>query len=305
MKCVSCKSENLKLLRKHEEYELYECSCFMQFWYPFTNPGHSYYEEKKRYVEINKNPYSKPLFPSQKLFLRTLPNKGGRLIDVGCGAGRFLAEARNNYKVKGFDFDESAVKTARAIFNVDVFVADASYVLEEKFDVITMFEVLEHLDNHNLLDNIRKFLTPGGVLVLSTPWRESWGVFLKHDIPPHHLTKWNERSIINFLEFRGLEVIKIKLIPVVFHRFIMRFNDWTKGWLSFSTVNKTEKALNLLKPKINHKPVPPKVGLLQMLSFAKLYGLFLIPALILYFYLWLTGRRNCTDMYVVAKFKAD
>src|SRR3989344_2826392 len=308
--CVSCNAKALKILRKHENYKLYECrSCAMQFWQPFKQLGHSHYESIKKYAERNMDPLSHPLYPSQKLFLKTLPRRGGRLLDIGCGTGRFLAEAKKcGYNVAGFDFDENAIKMARNFFGLEnAFVSDVSAFLSksvgQKFDVITMFEILEHLDNYTRVDSISNFLADDGLFILSMPWRESWKVFLEQDLPPNHLSKWNEKSIKNFLGNRGLEVIKIKKLPVVFNRYMMRFNDWTKSYLSFSTTSKLEKIMKVRDKNGGQKISQEKVDLLKMLSIAKLYGLFFLPALLLYVYLWSTGERNRTGLYVVAKQK--
>src|SRR3989344_3996984 len=96
--CVSCNAPSLKPIEDKWEHTLYECgACMMQFWWPFKNPDHEWYEQNKRFKDRNAHPKGKKLYQSQELFLRELPKKGGTLLDVGMGTGRFLDAARHAY----------------------------------------------------------------------------------------------------------------------------------------------------------------------------------------------------------------
>ncbi|MCX7735045.1 MAG: hypothetical protein N2254_09875, partial [bacterium] len=90
--CPSCKATSrYNLVEVWNEYKLFECSlCLVQFWYPTKHPGSKYYENNLLYtlfdMDYNLSWYHKQ-FMKDKPGLRE--NKR-RLIDVGCGNGKFI-----------------------------------------------------------------------------------------------------------------------------------------------------------------------------------------------------------------------
>jgi SAM-dependent methyltransferase len=308
--CVSCSGNSLNSVNTCEGYTLYECgSCTLQFWWPFTNPGNEYYEQDKALSARNRDPFAHPLFPTQKRFLRAPLHGKGRLLDLGMGTGRFLAAAKDRgYTVTGCDFDRDAVQVARDVFHLnDVHVTDvdtyAKQHPEQQFDVITLFEVIEHLDNFDIFNTIHSLLAPGGIVVISTPNRGRWKHFIGGDFPPRHLTRWDTCALKNFLEQRRFEDITVRLTPIVFRRLLMRFSAWTAGWLSFSLTKKLDRPAapqSAHAPRQAHSSTSSKRSLLHTLSLIKLYGLFSMPAGLFYMYLRITGRRDATALYATA-----
>jgi 2-polyprenyl-3-methyl-5-hydroxy-6-metoxy-1,4-benzoquinol methylase len=97
----------------------------------------------------------------------------GRILDVGCGTGLFLAVARRRgWEPFGIDDSEEATKHARGHFGLDVWVGDfADFPAEDRrFDVITGWDILEHARKPlEVLAAMRSCLAPAGVVALSTP----------------------------------------------------------------------------------------------------------------------------------------
>ncbi len=77
-----------------------------------------------------------------------------------------------------------------------------------QFDIVTFFEVIEHLDNPlDFIQNVKKVLKPDGRIVLSTPSRERMLVNLyEWDFPPYHLSRWNETAISRLFEKIDFEI---------------------------------------------------------------------------------------------------
>jgi SAM-dependent methyltransferase len=102
----------------------------------------------------------------------------GRLLDIGCGTGLFLAVARRRGWVPfGVDECPEATRYAREHFGLDVQTGDfADFAAHGSlgFDAITMWDIIEHARQPvELLALARRSLGPGGVIGLSTPNQRS------------------------------------------------------------------------------------------------------------------------------------
>ncbi len=95
------------------------------------------------------------------------------LLDIGCGEGFFLFNAsRAGYVTKGVELSEDAAEYAGREFGLDVEAKpfEELRLPENYFDVITLWQVLEHVPYPLvLLREIHRILKPGGLLALSTP----------------------------------------------------------------------------------------------------------------------------------------
>src|SRR5688500_9126610 len=114
--CPACR-ENFSpsFLEEHGEYRLCECpACGLGFFLPLVFPGREYYEKEDNAFYADFHAKSILLSPWHELFFRYPLEKRGRLLDIGCGNGAFLAAAREaGYDVHGIDFDRKSVQFAR------------------------------------------------------------------------------------------------------------------------------------------------------------------------------------------------
>jgi SAM-dependent methyltransferase len=98
---------------------------------------------------------------------------GGRLLDVGCGHGLLLDEARRRgYAVEGLELSESAAAHARGTLGLTVheIPLEDFDVSGERFDVVVLADVIEHLaDPVSAVRHCQTLLRPGGVLCVITP----------------------------------------------------------------------------------------------------------------------------------------
>lgn len=120
-----------------------------------------------------------------------------RIIDVGCGAGTFLERAAaRGWQVHGTEYGRIPVETclAKGLLVREGALDPADYE-EGMFDVVTSFEVIEHLNEPGIeLEKMRQVLRPGGLLYLTTPNYRCVG----------HLLAGKDWSVVNYPEHLSL-----------------------------------------------------------------------------------------------------
>lgn len=133
---------------------------------------------------------------------------GKRVLDLGCGEGygAFLLSRTARY-VLGVDSADLAIAHARLGYhraNLTYQAADAAQLPDrETFDLITCFEVIEHLgeeDQHALLAQVMRLLAPDGILLISTPNKP---VYREAGDGPDYRNPYHVREMA-FTEFRDL-----------------------------------------------------------------------------------------------------
>lgn len=148
------------------------------------------------------------------------PHKG-KLLDVGCATGNFMQIARDSgWQVQGIEPIETAAKIAREYYQLDVITStlEAASLEGESFDVITMWDVLEHLPNPKItLYRCQELLKPRGLLVFSIPNLKSFDRYLfgKNWIgwdAPRHFNLFTDNTLDQLLEITGFEQINKRCI---------------------------------------------------------------------------------------------
>ncbi len=145
----------------------------------YTTGEGSLPELKSYYAFCYRDEPENPLVQLYESWLDRLEaeRKPGRILDIGCGTGLFLAVARRRgWQPFGIDECEEATRHAREAFGIDVFAGDFADFPGggEPFDAVTMWDIIEHArDPVALLDAARRRLADGGRLALSTPNQRS------------------------------------------------------------------------------------------------------------------------------------
>ncbi len=237
-KCLFCNSEKIKhssyldTVFNKKTFTYKECkTCELIFvqplptiddyvaMYPVTYQG--------EIETINKNRYEKNLNIVQKY------SKGKKMLDYGCGQGGFLLEANDlGFECVGTEFSADLVasmnqKLPFAKFQtIDSFLTNENNI--EKFDIILLNNVLEHLTNpHEIMAKLHQKLAPNGIFMLIGPIENNFSfsllfrkfyfyiqknIFKKYaqDAPTHifYATAKNQQ---HFLDLVGLKEVYFEI----------------------------------------------------------------------------------------------
>jgi len=139
-----------------------------------------------------------------------------KLLEIGCAYGFFLDVARDEFaQVQGIDITDAGVRYAREELKLDVVQADflAHDYGAEKFDVVCMWDTIEHLrEPRRYVEKIAAHTAPGALLALTTGDIESANARLRRDRwrlihPPTHLHYFSSKSIARLLDAHGFDLV--------------------------------------------------------------------------------------------------
>ena len=149
------------------------------------------------------------------------PAPPGRLLDVGCGSGAYGARLQSlGWRVDGVELDPPAAERARqAGLQVQTCSILDAELPAAKYDVVTCWHVLEHLDDPvAALRHLRPTLAADGVVLLEVPnWsglvaRLTGRTWFHLDLPRHRL-HFTPASLTLALEQAGFRIVRLQHIP--------------------------------------------------------------------------------------------
>lgn len=241
----------------HRRYDYHLCSqCGGVFQHPmpdpetiasFYPPSYSVYDEQERTRRIGA--WRRALlhrfrgyrhlgvaFPLRLLAallspVATIPGtpafvSGGRMLDVGCGNGRYLSTMRGlGWQVQGVEFSEEGVRVCR-LADLPVHHGDLASAgfPDAAFDLITVRHVIEHIpEPHPFMAELARILKPSGRLVIETPNSEALGRawfgpnWYANDVP-RHLILFSPRNLVLLADSYGLrqEALELDTSPKIF-----------------------------------------------------------------------------------------
>ena len=176
----------------------------------------------------------------QKRYINVLQFiKGKSVLDCACGVGwgSYIMAKAGAKKVVGLDLSSDAINTAKKYYNYETisYLENNIYSFnsDQKFDVITSFETLEHVEDPlKFLNSLAKLCHEDSILFLSTP--NGYCFKNKNELPynPYHKTEFTKEEINKLLdlsnwlvvEYLGIHPIKKDTREIEDYRnFILRF----------------------------------------------------------------------------------
>ncbi len=193
MKCPACRCEDVVFKFKIREFPYFFCrGCRSLFIEPETLTPEVYKIYDQRYYENNayEADDDKKGYPSygdsEKTLKEGFRNKlqvikkycsSGTLLDAGAAYGYFLLSAQNDFQCSGLEVSEYAASVAREKYALDVVTGslEKTAFSDAQFDVVTMWDIVEHIVNPSLaLQEVYRILKPGGYLFISTDNAAHW-----------------------------------------------------------------------------------------------------------------------------------
>jgi SAM-dependent methyltransferase len=163
--------------------------------------------------------------------LKRVYQKPGRILDMGCGRGDFLAA----FEELGFDVAGIEISPQAKELNMRFQVEQGDLELEKSkfppgsFDYVFSKSVIEHMRNPiGLFTNAIEVLRPGGIAVIMTPsWEHThWGPFY---IDHTHVTPFTSRSLEDAMAIAGFDSIKVEYfyqLPILWRWPLIRPIIW-------------------------------------------------------------------------------
>jgi 2-polyprenyl-3-methyl-5-hydroxy-6-metoxy-1,4-benzoquinol methylase len=215
--CLVCGNVNLKPITLFKKDYLVKCA---DCGFVFCSRIPMQVELNEAYNKYGRNDYLSPITIiryNELLDKMEEYRKTNRLIDVGCGIGYFLEIAKQRgWEVFGTEYTDNAVEICRNKgINMQQGVLDSKNYEPRYFDIITSFEVMEHINNPNSeAENFRKILRQGGLLYVTTP---NFNGFSRHIVKenwnivhyPEHLSYYTPKTISYLMKLHGFKAKKI------------------------------------------------------------------------------------------------
>ena len=291
VQCYSCLSENINIKYKKNGYNIYSCnSCSLEFVFPQPSESElekiytkSYFDRGDKYSKSNEVNIKND---NKKLSIIKKSRLKGKLLDIGCAKGDFLFLAKKNgFDVTGVEISKSACQSAKSK-NLNVYNSD---LLSKKFDsncfdVVTMWDVIEHLKNPlNLISESLRVCKPNGKIYIEAPSERSLflpGMFFNYermhsisfyDDPTHLGRPWSPQSLYRLACYFDATPLKVgyykswlaRFLGLIFLPFLILFRlsklyeflVWNAvGWSSFAILQKKNskagsEELNYFIPK--------------------------------------------------------
>lgn len=215
--CILCSGNHLSDLPGYQRANLVKCNeCGFVFCkkIPSLKELSSYYNNYPRFSELSPITIKRynEILDMFEPFKQT-----NNLLDMGCSKGLFLECAKKRgWNVYGTELAEECIEYGDKN-DIKIFKSDAlpKEFFELKFDVITSFEVIEHINNPNPeIDLLKKVLRKGGAYYVTTPnfnalsryvLKEKWNIIEY----PEHLSYYTPSTLTKLMNKHGF---KAKLV---------------------------------------------------------------------------------------------
>lgn len=233
-KCPWCGSDKTQInlwvkdeFLSHEDFHICECqNCGLLFTMPRPSKEKigDYYKSEEYYShQENKTGFIPKLYEKvksinlkNKYTMATEGKSTGKLLDIGCGVGDFIHTAeQKGWQCIGVEPSEDAKNIAKKRVKANIINSEELEQLpDESFDVITMWHVLEHVDDLKWqMEQLQRLIKKQGRIVIAVPNYKSYdgqfyqNLWAAYDVP-RHLNHFNKTTITKIFKTNRLELKK-------------------------------------------------------------------------------------------------
>lgn len=224
--CLICSSDRLTKLARYSKTHLVSCQTCG---FVFSEKIPSEIELIEHYDGYGRNDYLSPLTIKRYNELLTEFEKfrnTNKILDVGCGVGYFLEVAlERGWEVYGTEYTDHAVEIcSRKGISMKQGKLNTSDFVPESFDIITSFEVLEHINNPiEEIKNFHTLLRKGGLSYITTP---NFNSLLRYKLKeeynvityPEHLCYYTPKTLSRLFKINGFKKSKIRTTGISISR---------------------------------------------------------------------------------------
>ena len=233
-KCPWCGSEKAQInlwlkdeFLSKEDFHICEClNCGLSYTMPRPNKEKigEYYKSEEYYShQENKKGFIPRLYESvkkvnlkHKYNLATQGLNVGKMLDIGCGVGDFLHTAEEHgWTCTGVVPSEDAKAIAKTKTKANIINSeDMEKIPDATFDLITMWHVLEHIDDLKWqIEQLHRLTKTKGRIVIAVPnyksydaqyYKELWAAY---DVP-RHLSHFNKNVLTKIFKSKNLELVR-------------------------------------------------------------------------------------------------
>lgn len=136
-------------------------------------------------------------------------NKNNQILEIGCGTGGNLELLKNYGIVSAVEPDQHAISITMGNGFLSVQkggLPDSLPKFDKKFDLICLFDVLEHVEDHlSGLKNCKKLLNPNGKVIITVPALKL--LWSQHDEVHNHKRRYTNKEIISLVSQSGLKIV--------------------------------------------------------------------------------------------------
>ena len=233
-KCPWCGSDKAQInlwlkdeFLSKEDFHICEClSCGLLYTMPRPSKDKigDYYKSEEYYShQENKKGFIPKIYESvkkvnlkHKYKLSTEGIETGNMMDIGCGVGDFIHTAEEKgWQCVGVEPSDNAKTIAKTRVKADIIRSEELENLPDgSFDLITMWHVLEHVDELKWqVTQLQRLIKSNGRIIIAVPnyksydgqyYKEHWAAY---DVP-RHLNHFNKQTITKIFKASGLELKK-------------------------------------------------------------------------------------------------
>ena len=233
-KCPWCDSEKTQIhlwlkdeFLTNEDFQIHEChSCGLLFTEPRPAKDKigEYYKSEEYYShKENKKGFIPKIYEcvkkvnlKHKYKIAIKDKSSGSILDIGCGVGDFLHICEEQgWLCTGVEPSEDAKAIAAKRIKAQILASEElEQIPDESFDIITMWHVLEHVDDIRWqVAQLQRLIKRDGRIIIAVPnhksydaayYNEKWAAY---DVP-RHLNHFSKETIVKIFKTNGLNLVE-------------------------------------------------------------------------------------------------